>query len=157
MALEAIHPEGVRRNLWPSSLSVADVVAYYEVRASNDRAIWTYAIDEGLASPLSISEADERNPRFSPDGRWIAYVSDKSGRDEIWLRPYPKTSESEYLISVSGGGSPAWASSGKELYYIDLSGNLVSVPLVFVPSPMVGAPETLFSLSGFELNLYLSG
>ena len=144
--IEVLH-EGV--DLWPSSLSVDNVVAYYEVdRATNDRDIWTYSIVDRVAVPFLVTGANERNPQFSPDGRWIAFVSDKTGQDEVWIRPYPKQREEEYLISVEGGGSPAWAPNGKELYYIDLSGYLVSVPLDFSPAPRPGTPDRLFLVAG---------
>ena len=59
----------------------------------------------------------ERNGEFSPDGRWIAYTSNGSGRDEIYVKPYPAL-DRRYTISPDGGDQPMWARDGSELFYI---------------------------------------
>jgi dipeptidyl aminopeptidase/acylaminoacyl peptidase len=59
---------------------------------------------------------NERGAVFSPDGRWVAYVSDRSGRDEIYARPYPGPG-AEVTLSVAGGQEPVWSRSGTELVY----------------------------------------
>jgi Tol biopolymer transport system component len=58
----------------------------------------------------------ERAGTFSPDGLWLAYVSDRSGQDEVYVRPFPGPGE-EVTISAGGGDEPVWAASGRELYY----------------------------------------
>jgi serine/threonine-protein kinase len=64
-----------------------------------------------LRTPFS-----ERAARFSPDGRWLAYVSDESGRDEVYVQPFPGP-EGKWQISVSGGTEPVWSHDGKEIFY----------------------------------------
>ena len=59
-------------------------------------------------APFFTSEANESHATFSPDGRWLAYVSDQSGRFEVYVRPYPGP-EPATLISGDGGQSPAWS------------------------------------------------
>jgi hypothetical protein len=60
---------------------------------------------------------DEKAPALSPDGRWLAYVSDESGRDEVYVRPFPNLDSGKWQVSGSGGREPLWANSGRELFY----------------------------------------
>ncbi len=71
---------------------------------------------DGEVSPFLMSRFDERMPRFSPDGKWLAYVSDESGQDEVYVRPYPGPGR-KTLISMGGGRSPEWLADGNELVY----------------------------------------
>ena len=64
--------------------------------------------------------ANEWDANLSPDGRWLAYSSDESGREEVYVQPYPGPGGREQ-ISVDGGSEPAWSKSGKELFYIGSS------------------------------------
>ena len=61
--------------------------------------------------------ANEMAPEFSPDGRWLAYVSNQSGRNEVYVQPYPGPGE-RHLISTNGGNQPAWSPNGRELFYV---------------------------------------
>jgi serine/threonine-protein kinase len=89
--------------------------------------------------------ATEASGRFSPDGRWVAYVSDESGRSEVYVRPFGESGGGgRVLISVAGGRRPIWASSGKELFYWE-GNRLVSATLSFAPQPSVVARTPLFA------------
>ena len=88
-------------------------LAYYEMFGFGD--IWTLPPDDE-PSALVTSPFDERSPMFSPDGRWLAYVSNESGQDEVYVRPYPGPG-SRVLISTEGGLAPVWSRDGLELYY----------------------------------------
>jgi eukaryotic-like serine/threonine-protein kinase len=66
--------------------------------------------------PFLQTEFNETDGRFSPDGKWIAYVSNEAGQNEIWLRSYP-SSGSRWQVSIAGGAAPRWRRDGKELYY----------------------------------------
>jgi eukaryotic-like serine/threonine-protein kinase len=57
------------------------------------------------------------DPALSPDGHWIAYVSDESGRPEVYVRPFPNAGGGKWQISKDGGWAPLWAHSGRELFY----------------------------------------
>jgi Tol biopolymer transport system component len=67
--------------------------------------------------PLLQSTANETTPRFSPDGRWLAYSSNESGKDEVYVVPYPRRA-GKYQISSGGGVYPLWARDGKELCFV---------------------------------------
>jgi Tol biopolymer transport system component len=67
--------------------------------------------------PFARSEFNESSGRFSPDGRWIAYVSDESGRFEVYVRPFP-SGAGTWRISPDGGAQPQWSRDGKELFYL---------------------------------------
>lgn len=71
---------------------------------------------ERTVSPLLVSEFTESNPAVSPDGRWIAYRSDESGRNEVYVQRFPELG-GRVQISTAGGTSPLWSSDGAELYY----------------------------------------
>ena len=73
-------------------------------------------VDDGSTIPLFHTEAYENTPMFSPDCRWIAYTSDESGRDEIFVSAYPNVGK-KWQISNSGGKEPLWRSDGRVLYY----------------------------------------
>ncbi len=71
----------------------------------------------GRPAPLFTSPATERYPTFSPDGRWLAYTSDQTGRIEVYVRPYPGPGTATQ-ISGDGGEAPCWSPNGRRLYYL---------------------------------------
>ena len=92
--------------------------------------------------PFLNTKAREGGPTFSPDGRWIAYVSDKSGRNEIYMRPYPGPGE-EWAISTDGGNEPSWARNAPLLFYRRDDAMMV-VDVVTTPAVLAGKPRRLF-------------
>jgi serine/threonine-protein kinase len=84
-------------------------------------------VGDTMPVPLVVSPAEETGPAISHDGRWLAYAADETGRKEIYVRPFPNTDEGKWLVSSNGGTEPAWARSGRELFYRDGRGNLVAV------------------------------
>ena len=100
-------------------------------------------------TPLLATPADERSASVSPDGQWLAYQSDESGQDEVYVRPFPDVNTGLTLISTGGGSSPIWSRDGRELfYYLERPGPLsdvvmaVSIDAELTFSP--GVPEMLF-------------
>jgi len=79
----------------------------------------------------------------SPDGRWIAYTGRGSGRDEIYVRPFPNVDEGRWQISKSGGSEPLWGPDGRELFYTTERAIMV-LPIDVDPTFRPGSPEVLF-------------
>ena len=93
-------------------------------------------------SPWLATRSNETAPMFSPDGRWLAYVSNESGRYEVYVRPYPGPGE-KWQISSEGGRQPAWAHSGRELFY-RIGDKMMVVDVTTGPSFSAGKPRMLF-------------
>ena len=90
---------------------------------------------------------DEPNARFSPDGQWVAYTSDESGRHEVYVRPFPD-GDSKWQVSTAGGGFPRWRGDGREIYYLAADNTLMAAAVAGTPTGFeVGAPENLFSVN----------
>ena len=100
----------------------------------------------GAPIPFANTEFNEDQGRFSPDGHWVAYVSDESGRSEIYVQPFPVASGggSKTQVSLDGGDQPRWRSDGKELFYVSLDGKLMAVDVTEGPTFRAGAPKSLF-------------
>ncbi|MEY4956123.1 MAG: hypothetical protein RL409_380, partial [Gemmatimonadota bacterium] len=100
--------------------------------------------------PLVASPAfAETSPALSPDGRWLAYTSDESGRNEVYVRPYPNVDAGRWQVSQAGGSSPHWSHTGRELFYENGAKALVATAVVPGVTFTVGAQVTLFNTSGF--------
>ena len=97
------------------------LLVFYQTNPETSRDIWLWS-GEGVGppSPLVVTPFNERSARLSPDGGWLAYVSDESGRDEVYVRRYPGP-QGKTSISTNGGVAPVWSGDGRELFYI--SGN----------------------------------
>ncbi len=87
--------------------------------ASVNRDIWSLTLSDPAAAarPFVVSPSDEPSAEISPDGRYLAYQSNQSGRSEVYVQPFPGSGRRE-LVSLDGGSQPAWARSGRELFYL---------------------------------------
>ncbi len=103
--------------------------------------------DGGASEPVTFlaTAANERNPRLSPNGRFLADSSDESGRDEIYVRPFP-SGEGKWQVSVNGGGDARWRRDGGELYYVEGT-TLMAVSVSTEQSFTLGQPHALFESS----------
>ena len=96
--------------------------------------------------PFLALPANEVQGRFAPNGRWLAYASDESGKFEVYVRPFPVGSD-QHLISVAGGMQPEWRRDGKELFYISADRKLMAVPVTTEGSTFSnGSPRALFDV-----------
>jgi hypothetical protein len=97
---------------------------------------------DGTEEPVLETGFDEHQPALSPDGRWMAYVSNETGRDEVYLRPFPGPG-GRTPVSSAGGGSPTWSRTGRELFFVE--GRQMMVAEIVPGSEMrVGVPRRLF-------------
>jgi serine/threonine-protein kinase len=105
-------------------------------------AVWLLPLKDRKPQPFGHSQFDETAPRFSPDGHWIAYRSNESGRNEIYVRPYPGPG-GKWQISTEGGTEPVWNPKGGELFY--RNGNkMMAVDITSQPAFSAGKPRMLF-------------
>jgi WD40-like Beta Propeller Repeat len=81
--------------------------------------------------------------RFSPDGRWVAYASDESGRMEVYVQPFAQAA-SKWQVSTSGGSEPRWRRDGRELFYLAPDGTLMAAAVTARSTLEIGAPRALF-------------
>ena len=111
--------------------------------------IWAMPL-AGDRQPFAVVQTDfsDRLPQFSPDGKWVAYQSDKTGRFEIYMRPFPGPGP-DARVSIDGGTQVRWDPHGKELFFIAADGRLMSVPVRFPSQDDVepGRPVGLFATS----------
>ncbi|MGI8783533.1 MAG: protein kinase domain-containing protein [Acidobacteriota bacterium] len=98
--------------------------------------------------PFLQSEFVESQGQFSPDGRWIAYMSDETGKPEVYVQPFP-ASGGKWPVSSEGGAQPRWRRDGKELFYIASDGKLMAVEVKSGPVFQAGVPRFLFDSSIF--------
>jgi Tol biopolymer transport system component len=108
-----------------------------------DLDIWVYATQSHELRPYLATPFVERDPSFSPDDAWIAYVSNESGRDEIYVERFP-THDARRQISNGGGQAPRWRGDGKELFFVAPGGTLMAVDFTNEKA----APKALFRLPG---------
>ena len=96
---------------------------------------------------MAATQYSELSPSLSPDGRWLAYTSNESGRFEVYVRPFPDANRGRWQISTQGGRSPRWSPDSRELYFEDFPGNLMAVRITAAPTFGAGAPARLFDAS----------
>ena len=117
------------------------VLSFEEVKPSTGIDIWTLTLNDRKAQPFLHSQFNEGAPEFSPDGRWLAYLSDESGRNEIYVQPYPGPG-GKWQISTDGGTEPRWGRNG-EIFY--RSGDkMMAVKTKLTPGFSADKPTVLF-------------
>jgi Tol biopolymer transport system component len=114
---------------------------HYDARTAGD--IWTISIGERQPNKAFLkTQFNEHSGSFSPDGRWIAYASNESGREEIYVVPYPGPG-GRWQVSTDGGAEPVWSRDGKELFYRNADKMMV-VLVGMRPTFSVSTPKQLF-------------
>jgi len=102
-------------------------------------------VDTALG-PVIVTPSDEMAITFSPDGRWLAYQSDETGRIEVFIRPFPNTGDGKLQVSNGGGSAPLWSRDGKELYYLSADRRMMAVAVTAPPTLSVSESKPLFRL-----------
>ena len=126
-------------------------LSYASLGPETERDLWLLPM-EGDRRPFVFlkTDFDERSGHFSPDGRWVAYTSNESGRYEIYVRPFSGTTPGastggQWQVSTSGGVSPRWRADGKELYYMAPDSKLMAAPITASGATITpGTPVLLF-------------
>jgi Tol biopolymer transport system component len=106
--------------------------------------LWLLSLPDGKSSPLLQTEFDELAGVFSPEGRWLAYASNESGRFEIYVQPFPGPG-GKWQVSTAGGLHPRWRRDGKELFYVAPDGKIMSVEIRAETVFEAGTPQALFT------------
>jgi len=101
--------------------------------------------------PFLTTSADETAGQFSPDGKWVAYSSDETGRREVYVREFapdrvPAVGAGKWLVSTAGGDKPRWRHDGRELFYLALDRKMTAVPVKLAPAFEPGIPVPLFDV-----------
>jgi hypothetical protein len=108
--------------------------------------IWSQPLTRGGdARPIVEGPSVKTFPALSPDGRWLAYQSNESGREEVYVVPFPVTGKAQ-LVSRNGGAEPRWRADGKELFFI-AGGSLMAVPIDTAGSLTLGGAAPLFPIT----------
>ena len=128
----------------PSSCSPdGQLLAFVQIDPATGFDIWVLRLTDRKAQPFLRTPYNETSPRFSPDGRWLAYISNESGRYEVYVQPYPGPG-GKWQISTEGGAEPAWNPNGRELFY--RSGDkMMAVDIATQPGFTVGKSRALFA------------
>jgi eukaryotic-like serine/threonine-protein kinase len=125
-------------------------ILYGERNPDTNWDLWVLPLD-GERKPLPFLRTRFREgfATFSPDGRWVAFVSDESGRLEVYVQPFQRPGE-KHRASTAGGSLPRWRRDGKELFYVSPDNQLMAVPVQLGASFESGTPKALFSIEASQ-------
>jgi len=125
-------------------------ILYSSQSPTTARDVWAVPLDGADRKPFPVVQtpAEERGGRFSPDGKWVSYSSNETGREEIFVRPFPGPGPAR-RVSTEGGRLPFWRRDGKELYYLQVD-QLMAVPVKGAAKAAfeIGMPQSLFKARG---------
>jgi Tol biopolymer transport system component len=134
-------------------------LVFEDQHATQKKDLWILSVDDRRLIPFVTTVADETTADFSPDGKWIAYSSDATGRREVYVQGFapdqtPAAALRRWTISNAGGDRPRWSRDGKELYYLALDGRLMAVPTRSDPTFEPGLPVPLFQTRSTGFSSY---
>ncbi len=138
----ALYTPEALTDLFVWSWSTDGWLAFYEA-AGGDNNIYALHVDEPEERiPVAVSAANEAFPHFSPDGRWLAYESDETGRPEVYVVSFPEVGRREQ-VTTEGGGYPRWSATSDELFFWRDTTLMVS-EVSTGESFSMGTPQPLF-------------
>ena len=120
-------------------------LAYHTAGVKTGADLWTLSLTDRKPALFLATPAAEVLHFFSPDGRWIVYQSNESGRFEIYVRPFPQPG-GKWQVSTEGGHFPVWSADGKEIFYVGDDNRLTAVPVRAESGFELGTPEPLFEV-----------
>ncbi len=122
-----------------------------ESGVTDDRDIYAVHRGDTTLVPVATQPYDEKGIALSHDGKWVAYESTETGNNEVYVRPFPGVDGGKWQVSTGGGYNPVWSFSGRELFYVDGSGQLVAAQVETSSGFQVGERRPLFSLTDRQL------
>ncbi len=131
----------------PLDVAPDGTIIAFERHPETGADLWTISPD-GKASPLVVTKFNELSARVSADGRYVAYVSNESGRNEVYAVPLSGKGD-RISISLGGGTGPVWSRDGRELFYRD-GDDLISVDVKTAPTLVLGERRKLLDLSAYD-------
>ena len=137
--------------LFPTSFSPdGRILAFTAVDAQTGYDIWMLPLNgEGKPRPFLQTPAFEGGAMFSPDGHWLAYTSDESGRYEVYVQPFPGPG-GKWQVSTEGGQQPRWGQNGRELFYLGLDGQtVIAADVITQPEFSASKPRVISQTQGF--------
>jgi serine/threonine-protein kinase len=117
--------------------------------AANSDILAIQPATDSVQRSLVATDSNEHSPAISPNGRWLAYVSDSAGRQQIYVSPFPDLGSSRDQVSTDGGTEPVWSHSGDELFYVNEAGQLVAAQVIADSSFVSERLEELFPLGNY--------
>ena len=136
------HPEYLSRD--------EETLLFVRRTADDAQSVWALSLKSGKVEPVFDARFRVDEPQLSPDERWLAYVSQESGRDEVYLEPFRRAGD-RVRVSVDGGGQPKWRGDGKELFYATPANQLMAVSVRAAAERLeVSLPTRLFEIRGLE-------
>jgi Tol biopolymer transport system component len=147
-----------KHSAFPHSWSPdGQALAIYQVTPDSARDIFVLRRDRTtfVVDSFLVTQHNERSPVFSKDGKWIAYMSDESGTDEIYVRPYPRRG-GKWTISRGGGREPVWGRDGKTLYF-RRGTEIVSVAIELRDGDLSAGEQRVVTTVGDEIFSSVSG
>jgi serine/threonine-protein kinase len=142
---------GVEGQSVPTDVSRDGTLVFSLGDQTAERAIWALSLSDLKSAEILQTPAQEHQAMFSPDGHWLAYASNASGQQEIYVRPYPIVQGTERRVSEGGGAGPVWAPDGSALYYRGARSIMVA-PTPLGPGFLTGRSRALFSSERFRLS-----
>jgi serine/threonine-protein kinase len=147
-----VSPDGTRIALMENldiTMVTLDPPATRDSGSSGDSSASPKAGGPRRSEPLLATAFTEDNGEISPDGRWLAYQSNESGQNQIYVRSFPNIDQFRVQVTTAGGRTPAWSRNGHELFYLDASNRLTSVPVQMGATFSAGKPAQVLSTPYF--------
>lgn len=119
------------------------LLAFWEANPTTTRDIWIFSLADHRRHLFLQTPSSEAAARFSPDGKWIAYTTNETGRAEVCIRPYPGPGE-KTQVSQNGGTEPAWSLDGKRIFYREGDAKMMVAGISRGQHPSAGVPKLVF-------------
>ena len=127
-------------------------IIFSEIDPKTKFNLWVLRLGEQKkAFPFLVTDGNESNARFSPDGKWIAYASDESGQPEVYVQPFLAEKGGKWQVSTNGGYYPKWSKDGKELFYLSQDNQIMSSEVKLGSTFEATAPRPLFAIHPYAI------